>query len=251
MSLEKRVAGIGFQVTAVEARVSLSRQVSDQLEALILGGKVPVGEKLPTENALCDQFGVSRTVIREAVAKLKSLGLVETKRGVGTTVVRNAPADKPFHHNINPNAVEDILHILELRMVFEEAAAGLAAVRHDEADLERFEQVDRAFHEARIDNKLARREDYEFHLSIAMATKNPLIKGFFEQFNQNVIPRTKLTNENIDERESEKYLVRVEDEHRTILNAIRSRDPEAAKRAMHQHLSRAYHLYEAYKNNQK
>ena len=72
---------------------SLSMNVADQLEGLITAGTIAVGEKLPTESGLCDSFGVSRTVIREAVAHLKSLGLVEARRGVGTTVIRAAPAE--------------------------------------------------------------------------------------------------------------------------------------------------------------
>lgn len=241
------VSELEFSFKAIDARISLSRQVADQLEAFILDGKIPVGEKLPTEMELCDKFGVSRTVIREAVAKLKSLGLLETKRGVGTTVVRNAPADTPFNKSINPTEVEDILNILELRLIVEEAASRLAAERRDDADIERLERVCEDFHQALTEHKQARTEDFEFHLAIAAATKNPMIKAFFEQFNKNVIPRAKLLKADIDQEESERYLERVEGEHRAILDAIKARDSEAAGRAMHQHLSRAYHLYEAYK----
>ncbi|MFP4137819.1 MAG: FadR/GntR family transcriptional regulator [Halomonas sp.] len=59
---------------------SLSTHVADQLERLILQGRVQVGEKLPTESQLCGSFGFSRTVIREAMTHLKSLGLLETRR---------------------------------------------------------------------------------------------------------------------------------------------------------------------------
>lgn len=235
---------------AVEARVSLSRQVADQLESLVLEGQIPVGDKLPTEAELCEQFGVSRTVVREAVANLKSLGLVETKRGVGTTVVRSSPTEKPFHHDINPNAVNDILDILELRMAVEETAAGLAAARRDEEDIAQLEAISEEFRLARVENRLARSEDYQFHLAIAQATKNPLIKAFFEQFNRNVIPRAKLIKLDVDQGESDKYLARVESEHAEIVEAIKAGDSEAAKRAMHLHLSRAYRLYQSYQHEE-
>lgn len=248
-SVETKI-GQPLGVFVGQARVSLSKQLSDQIEALILDGKIEVGSKLPTEAELCETFCVSRTVVREAVAKLKSLGLVETKRGVGTTVVRNAPADRPFHHNIDPTAVEDILNILELRIIVEESAAGLAALRRDDTDIANLERIHTAFRKACSEQKLARSEDYEFHLAIAVATKNPLVRGFYEQFNKNIIPRAKLINTNIDQSESEKYLERVETEHRAILDAIVAGDADAARQAMHRHLYRAYHLYEEYKKIQ-
>lgn len=235
---------------AVDARVSLSQQVADQLEALILEGQIAVGEKLPTEGELCEQFGVSRTVVREAVAKIKSFGLVETRRGVGSTVVRNAPADKPFYQSIDPTAVEDILHVLEFRMAIEESAAGLAALRRDSSDIGKLEQIHSKFHQARTQSNLARTEDLEFHLAIAAATKNPMINGFFEQFTASVIPRAKLVNQHTEQAESDKYLQRVEAEHRAIIDAIKEGDAAAARLAMHQHLSRAYALYESYKETQ-
>lgn len=119
--------------------------VADQLEALITQGKVAVGEKLPTENSLCDSFGVSRTVIREAITHLKSLGLVETRRGVGTSVLRSSTVEARPAERINPTTVEDILHLLELRLTLEPAAAELAALRHDDEDRQRLEAQHLAF----------------------------------------------------------------------------------------------------------
>ena len=72
-----------LQIERVGKGDSLASNVAKQLEKQISTGRIAVGDKLPTENALCDLFGVSRTVIREAITQLKSLGLVETKRGVG------------------------------------------------------------------------------------------------------------------------------------------------------------------------
>lgn len=249
MTTQNAQVGEPFKVEPVRQPGSLASHVADQLEKMVTQGAIAVGQKLPTENALCEMFGVSRTVIREAVAKLKSLGLVETKRGVGTTVIRNAPAETFYARSINPTAVEDILHILELRMVVESAAASLAAQRHDAEDMARIESALKAFHEARARHELARKEDYEFHLSIAIATKNPFIRSFFEQYNKNIIPRAKILNANIDQAASEKYLKRVEDEHLELFEAIKARNAEAASAAMHEHLFRAYHLYEKYKSD--
>ncbi|WP_255853535.1 FadR/GntR family transcriptional regulator [Marinobacterium rhizophilum] len=238
-----------FQVEPVQKRGSLSSHVASQLENMLAQGKISVGQKLPTENALCDMFGVSRTVIREAITQLKSLGLVETKRGVGTTVLRNSPAETFYAHAINPTAVEDILHILELRLVVETEACKFAALRRDEADMMRIEGCMNAFHRACAEHRMARKEDYEFHLSIAAASKNPFFLSFYEQFNKNIIPRANIVDSNIDQAASEEYLKRIENEHVAIFEAIRSQDGDAAHAAMHQHLYRAYHLYEKYKKN--
>lgn len=236
-----------FQVERVQQSGSLAKNVAGQLEKMITQGKIEVGQKLPTENNLCDMFGVSRTVIREAITQLKSLNLVETKRGVGTTVLRSTPADTFYARAINPTAVEDILHVLELRLAVETAAAELAAERRTEQDLRQIEQHLLAFQQARREHGQAREEDFAFHLSIAIASKNPLIRNIYEQYNNNIIPRSKILKENIDQDAAEKYLLRVEQEHVDIFEAIKAGDAAAAKAAMHQHLFRSYQMYKQYK----
>src|SRR5699024_4147361 len=123
-----------FNVHTVPHRESLSVYVADHLEELLLCGDIVVGQKLPTENELSELFGVSRTVVREAVMQLKSMGLVETLRGIGTTVIRTTHADEPTATKIDLTTVENILHALELRLFLEPAAAMLAAERHNDND---------------------------------------------------------------------------------------------------------------------
>lgn len=228
---------------------SLSLNVADQLEALITQGKVVVGQKLPTENGLCNSFGVSRTVIREAITHLKSLGLVETRRGVGTTVIRAATIEARPAEKINPTTVEDILHILELRLNIEPAAAELAAIRHDERDRIALIEKHEAFIKVRTENSQARVEDYEFHYAIAVATKNPFFKIFYEQLSQAVIPRAKLLSVEINTSSTKKYLERVLEEHGYILEAILARDSESAREMMFQHLNRARNMYAKYQES--
>ncbi|QOR37098.1 FadR family transcriptional regulator [Billgrantia diversa] len=222
---------------------SLSLHVADQLEALIINGSISVGEKLPTENGLCDAFGVSRTVIREAITHLKSLGLVETRRGVGTTVLRSTTVEAMPAERISPTTVEDILHVLELRLNLEPAAAALAAERHDDEDRRILEEKHAAFIAARAAKSQAREEDYGFHYAIVAATKNPFFQVFYEQLSQSVIPRAKLMSIEINTAATDKYLARVEKEHTYVLEAILARDPEAAREMMFQHLNRARTMY--------
>ncbi|MDN7131174.1 FadR/GntR family transcriptional regulator [Vreelandella profundi] len=237
-----------LQVNKVMQQGSLSVHVADQLEALITQGKVTVGEKLPTENSLCDSFGVSRTVIREAITHLKSLGLVATRRGVGTTVLRSSSLEARPAERINPTTVEDILHLLELRLTLEPAAAELAALRHDDEDRQRLETQHLAFSNAFAQKSQAREEDYLFHFAIATATKNPFFQSFYKQWSQSVIPRAKLLSTDINPISSELYLERVQEEHSSIIEAILSRDAQAARETMFQHLNRARNMYAKYRD---
>jgi GntR family transcriptional regulator, transcriptional repressor for pyruvate dehydrogenase complex len=237
---------VGLNLRKVVQQGTLSLHVADQLEALITEGKVPVGEKLPTENSLCDSFGVSRTVIREAITHLKSLGLVETRRGVGTTVLRSTTIEARPANRINPTTVEDILHVLELRLTLEPAAAELAALRHDDEDRRVLQVRHEAFIKAQEEKSQARVEDFDFHLAIAKATQNPFFAQCYEQLSQSVIPRAKLLSIEINPVASARYLARVQEEHAYILEAILSRDAEAARETMFQHLKRARNMYAKY-----
>lgn len=240
---EKLATVAQLNVQKLSREGSLSLHVADQLEALITSGGITVGQKLPTENGLCESFGVSRTVIREAITHLKSLGLVETRRGVGTTVIRTSAVEAMPAERISPTTVEDILHVLELRLNIEPAAAELAAQRHDENDRRILQEKHDAFIRARREKTQARTEDYEFHYAIATATKNPFFKAFYEQLSQSVIPRAKLMSVEINTSSTDKYLARVEEEHTYILEAILARDPETAREMMYQHLNRARNMY--------
>ncbi|SDK27409.1 FadR/GntR family transcriptional regulator [Billgrantia gudaonensis] len=239
----------GLKLNRVARQGSLSAHVADQLEALILEGKVKVGEKLPTESQLCDSFGVSRTVIREAMTHLKSLGLVATRRGVGTTVLRAEAVEARPAERISSTTVEDILHVLELRLAMEPAAAELAALRHDAEDRRRIEATHAAFVQAHAEQSLARVEDYEFHHAIARATHNPVFDQLYEQLSPSGIPRAKLLSIDINPAAAARYLERVQEEHAYILEAILARDAEAARETMFQHLNRSRNLYLQYQEN--
>ncbi|GHE21493.1 FadR/GntR family transcriptional regulator [Halomonas urumqiensis] len=237
-----------LDIHRVARQGSLSVHVADQLESLITGGKIAVGQKMPTENSLCDSFGVSRTVIREAITHLKSLGLVETRRGVGTTVLRSTAVEARPAERINPTTVEDILHVLELRLTLEPAAAEFAALRHDDEDRTRIKARHAAFIKAQAEKSLARVEDFEFHHAIARATHNPFFEQFYEQLSPSGIPRAKLLSIDINPAASERYLERVQEEHAYILEAILSRDAEAARETMFQHLNRSRNMYAQYQH---
>ncbi|WP_275287903.1 FadR/GntR family transcriptional regulator [Halomonas elongata] len=228
---------------------SLSKAVLEQLERRITSGDTPVGSKLPTESELCDAFGVSRTVIREAITHLKSLGLVETRRGVGTTVLRTDVAEPRPAVHISPRTVEDILQVLELRLTLEPSAAELAALRHDGEDRVRLEARHAEFAKVQAGQSQARREDFAFHHAIVKATHNVFFDRFYEPLSDSMIPRSKLLSVDIDPSSSARYLELVHQEHTRILEAILDRDGPAARTAMHEHLDRARDMYARYRDS--
>jgi len=237
-----------WTVQRISMQESLSRQIAQQLEALITQGKIAVGDKLPTESQLCEMFGVSRTAVREAIAHLKSMGLVETRRGIGTRVLRSAPESAFPVRRISATTVEDILHVLELRITLDAQAAALAAERHTAADIEALEAAHAEFLAACEAGSQARHEDYVFHRAIVEATHNPFFASLYEQLNEGAIPRTKLLAVELDPATVTYYLERVAHEHAEILEAVISGQSDVARDAMHRHLKRAYENYAAYQD---
>lgn len=225
---------------------SLALHVADQLEAMIGAGSIAVGQRLPGENRLCESFGVSRTVVREAIAHLKSLGLVATRRGVGTTVVRAAVPEAMPVEKVRPSTVEEILHILELRLEIEPAMAALAAERHGYEERLRLQSAHGSFMQACAAGSLAREEDYTFHHAIAEATGNPCFTTFYTKLRHSIIPRANLLDAEMNPTGTGKYLSKVEGEHTDIVEAILAREPQRARDMMLRHLNRAKSMYVAF-----
>lgn len=237
-----------WEIKRISSQESLSRQIARQLEELITQGRIAVGDKLPTESQLCDMFGVSRTAVREAIAHLKSMGLVETRRGIGTRVLRSAPEHHFPARRISATTVEDILHVLEMRVTLDSQAAALAAERRTPQDIEAMQTAHDQFLDACKTGSQARHEDYVFHRAVVEATHNPFFVSLYDQLNEGAIPRTKLLSVELDPEAVSYYLERVAREHADILQAIVSGTADAARDAMHRHLQRAYDNYAAYQS---
>ena len=130
--------------TAIPAEQKRSDRVAEQLETLILESKLRSGERLPTENELARQYGVSRTVIREAVRSLAAKGLVQVTQGSGTVVreMTNEQASHSISSVLKQNTRRvDIEKLLEVRRMLEVEIAGLAAERRTDADLETLQET--------------------------------------------------------------------------------------------------------------
>jgi GntR family transcriptional regulator, transcriptional repressor for pyruvate dehydrogenase complex len=215
---------------------NLALDVVDTLTERVRTGALVVGAKLPTEAAIMDEFGVSRTVVREALSKLQASGVVQTRHGVGTFVVGAGEASA---FRIAPEQMEtlrDVISVLELRIGVETEAAGLAAQRRTDANLKVMRQALDEFATAVSEGLNAVSADFTFHSEIARATQNPRFADLMGALGMQAIPRARLDPANPADAERLDYLKGVNGEHENIYHAIVAQDADAARAAMRTHL---------------
>ncbi|MEY2619242.1 MAG: hypothetical protein RL522_2244 [Pseudomonadota bacterium] len=230
-------------MTAPLAPVSLRRSRSltaDLVQALgdrIRDGRLPTGVKLPTEGAIMQEFGVSRTVVREAISRLQAGGMVETRHGVGTFVLGQGDASSFRIDASQLDALQDVIRVLELRIGVETECAALAASRRTEEDLVAMRAALDAFAAAVAQGRDPVGPDYQFHLEVARATRNTHYADLMTTLGGTMIPRARLEGTAPVTPERLEYLRRVNLEHESILSAIERQDAEGARAAMRTHLT--------------
>ncbi|MER0236514.1 FadR/GntR family transcriptional regulator [Fulvimarina sp. MAC8] len=223
-------------------RGNLVTKVSDDLRQIILSGRFPIGQKLPSEAALTAQYDVSRTVIREAIAFLRSDGLVESRQGAGVFVIATNAPNSPGFNGVDPSRISSVIEILELRAALEIEAAGLASQRRSPAQDEAIHEGCEAIETLITAGEATTDADFELHLAIADATNNGRFREFLEMLGHGVIPRRALQDDR-HERTPADYLHQIQAEHRLIANAISAQDETAAREAMRQHLKGSQSRY--------
>ncbi|MBX3029920.1 MAG: FadR family transcriptional regulator [Chloroflexi bacterium] len=223
-------------VSALPRVETLANQVVAELERLILESRLGEGDRLPSERELAAQFGVSRTVVREAVRALAARRLVEVEGGRGTVVRAPTPATAAESMRVLlrvQSSSADADKVTEVRRVLENEIASLAAVRRTPNDLRALDAIVQAA-EAHLDDPDAFiTEDIAFHQALAGATHNELfsiildsLAGVMQEVRMLALgipgtPRRSLTH------------------HRAVLEAVRAGDPIRARRAMDQHMDEA------------
>lgn len=184
-----------------------------------------------------ERFGVSRSVVREALSRLQAGGLVETRHGVGTFV--RVPDDGPSFR-VSPdqlNTLREVIALLEFRIGLETEAAALAAARRQDDHLVEMRHALDEFTQAVESGRDAVGADFRFHTEVARATQNPHFLDLMKSLGLSVIPRARLEPPAPVSAERQAYLRRVNLEHESIYNAIIEQDLEAARAAMRTHLS--------------
>jgi GntR family transcriptional repressor for pyruvate dehydrogenase complex len=219
---------------------SLTGELVARLTADITSGKIKPGSQLPTEQELIAATGVSRTVVREAVAALRADGLVVTRQGVGAFVPENPRP--PLRIEFDPlSPLRAVLDVMELRTGIEIEAAGLAAERASPAQVRKVTECFDAITAAIRGGEDAIREDFALHCSIADATGNPQFRRFLEHLGRFIIPRQTIRGGPGMPRRA--YSETFQREHRDIVQAIRAGAVAQARAAMRRHLSNSRKRY--------
>lgn len=215
----------------------LSEEVSADLQQRIARGELKPGERLPTEKALGDAFGVSRAVVREAIARLKADGLIETRQGSGAYVAQ-APKSLNFRFWQGDGPARDELRdIFELRAMVEGAVAELASRRRSDDDLRAMRSHLAAMETAIVEGRDGTEADDNFHIAMAAATHNAYVSRLMEFLGRHFSDSRQLTwrgtqDESAHPREAQ-------GEHFALLQAIAEGDPEGARRCALAHVSGA------------
>jgi DNA-binding FadR family transcriptional regulator len=222
---------------------SLTHALIERVAHDITSGKLPAGSRLPTEQELIASTGVSRTVVREAVAALRAQGLVVTRQGVGAFVTEDAR--RPFRiESRELQSLRAVLQVMELRTSIEIESAGLAAERGSVADIRRIAEAYDAIDEAIARGESAVDQDFAFHCRIAEATGNPQFLKFLEYLGRFIIPRQTIRIGIGTPAEQRAYLTTFQAEHRDILSAIRAHAVRKARAAMRRHLMNSRKRYQ-------
>jgi GntR family transcriptional repressor for pyruvate dehydrogenase complex len=216
---------------------TLSDQVAQALLARIESGRLKPGAKLPSEAMLAPEFGVSRTVVREAISRLKHAGLLESRQGSGVFVTIEAVI-KPLKIDASAtDSREAVLQIVELRRAIESEVAAVAAQRRSSSDLEAITKAFQAIDEDVAAGGDGVAPDVAFHRTIAQVTGNPYFLKTLDFLSQYLTAATRVTRAN--EAQRLEFVRQVRDEHKAIIQAIRQRDPMAARNAAAAHMFNA------------
>ncbi|CAB3865539.1 FadR/GntR family transcriptional regulator [Achromobacter anxifer] len=216
---------------------NLAQGLVDSITERIRGGEIRPGDKLPTESEIMREFGVSRTVVREALSRLQASGLVETHHGVGTYALEPSGGNDFRVDPADIATVRDVLVLLELRICLESEAASLAAARRNQAQLHEMRRALDAFRSALDTSGDTVTPDFQFHLLVAQATGNRYFADLMSHLGSAIIPRTRINSAKFAHEDRAAYLERVNLEHEDIYGAILRQDAEAARAAMRTHLS--------------
>lgn len=226
-----------------QPRQSLAQKLAENLRGKIESGEFAEGDKLPTEAQLSRDHGVSRTVVREAIATLKADRLIEAKQGSGAYVLaRPAPTAQQIWPHVS-QTISSVIETLELRAAMEIEAAGLAAARCSPAQEARIQERFHDLGNSLEDHQAAQDADYRFHMAIAEATNNRQFVDFLEYLGRRTIPRAQLHLLNADPDAALDMERNLLAEHEAILRAIRTRNVEEAREAMRVHLKGSLERY--------
>jgi len=220
----------------VQKREKLADQLYGQILEQIVSGNLGEGTKLPSENEICASFGVSRPVVREALRKLQSDGLVYARQGVGSFVKKRPPQGLIEFGGVND--VAGLLRCFEARIAIEGATARMAAERASVRHHREIENALKTLEDGVAAGDIADKADLDFHMAIARASGNEIFLTILNSLH-GVMQKSMNVALNITRSGSADRAKRVLAEHRQICDAILGRDGDSAELMMRYHLHQA------------
>jgi len=210
----------------------MTDQAVQQIKSEILSGKYAIGDRLQTEKDLCEQMGIGRSTVREALRMLKALGFIEIKQGKGAFIIKvSEDSDEKIRDWFSKKKFE-LIDFIQVRMSLEPLAVRLVIERSDDEQIENMAKILEMFESATdsgnaLDLALI---DEAFHTAIAEASGNDLLM----MLNQTIAESFR--EYRVRSFAVKKNIKNALEPHRSIMTAIRSRNPEAAAQAMLDHL---------------
>lgn len=223
-------------VTTVRAaklveRTTLAASAFEQLISYVVNGDWKAGDRIPPERELCQQLGIARTSLREALKAMELIGMLDSRVGDGTFVCpRSEFLARPLLWAFTGTDAAELHDIMEARMLLERDLAGLAAERGSEQEIAKIGDAVQAMRDSSLAGTSIMDSDMAFHLAVAEAAHNHVLQNAV-QLLRNLMRQwiyLKLLIPNVPSR--------VLSQHEIIYAAIRKRDAEAARGAMYKHL---------------
>jgi len=214
----------------------MSARIYNDILSRIVEGEFKAGSILPTEHALAEHFATSRPTVREALAQLRADGMIATRRGSGSLVVRRPDPD--IRHFAPLETLSDIRRCYDFRSVIESRAAALAAQYATEADIAAIERGCSQLAVGVESSGTGANDDFAFHMAVARASKNQFFVTALSAIQEQMLFSMNLSL-NLSRMKSVERLQLVQREHRALLEAIQQRDARRAEQAARDHLERA------------
>ncbi|WP_374297642.1 FadR/GntR family transcriptional regulator [Sphingomonas sp.] len=207
-----------------------------KLETSILDGELAPGAQMPTQKIIAETEKVSRTVVREAVARLEAQGLVVSRQGSGVYVAEDARYRAFQVTRDELSELADVIRLLEMRLAIEAEMAAFAAARRTTEDVGAMRAALRRMAQFSDDPVAAAAADVEFHLAIARATRNDYFVRLIDFLGLRLVPPRNLYLRDKPVGAHEAYVAKVRGEHEAILDAITRMDVPRARQAAWDHM---------------
>lgn len=212
----------------------IHKNVTEQLVAYFIqkieSGEWVVGEKIPSENRLTAELGVSRASVRQAVSQLAGVGVFETVHGKGTFLLDDQVQEAIDNENrITANDCKDVEKVLEFRRIVECEACYIAAQKQTSALLRKLEHYITSMKNNKENTEKFINADIGFHQAICRAAENPLLEKVMNKVFAENRRSQQLTRKAFGYKDGILY-------HEKILKAMREKNPSAARTAMYEHL---------------